>query len=423
MNVRLTCFATVCFCISCINAAPLRADDGDGKLVNWLAEQARPIDYEDLSVYRSIYYLLAMGESCHKLMQQDLAKEFLDRAIKISETNDRKYHSSLVTHAIAVGQIELAEKLAEAAGSRKDRLLDRVDVAKYAKSGDKTVIKNYPRDEMDLFNALDLTDAMIQRGDYKAVEEFVTDIKIAKENDPRTVGGIAYEKIALKLRDQGDLERAKDYIDKAVTHAGHLFYTGYGLKVTQKSIHGTLKVGLDRFAQRGVAHRGHMGRELVQGLVRELHRSNHIPEAKRVAHMLEKNEDVQACLGAIAKSQAKTGDIRGAYDTIDELEDPQARNLARLGVAIALWQSGKVGVARKHANSVYAATLQKPDKEFHEQNQRLVGLYAMLRSEAQLKSLITRTKDPVERSQRILAALRALTEPPAKENADGAKTD
>lgn len=397
--------ANIAVTLSILTVSQSRADDG---VLTWLAKAAREAPFEELTGHRAIYYSLDIAKHSHDLGQKELAGELFQKAVKLVEADEKKrFHGSLVSYAIHVGKLEVAEKYALAAGTRTDTYLDELAIAKY-KAGDKDAIKDYPRAEQDFYNALNLATALIDLGEYDKAEEYVTDIKISEENDPRAVTGLALERIAERCQAQGDLDGAKRYIDKAVAVGGNLFYTGYCLKVTHKSIHGTLKDGLNKFARRGVAHRGHMARELLMNLGGALISAKHYKEAKRVALMIDEEEDVESMMSAIAASQAKHRLFRDAYDTIDEIEDAEGRSLARLGMATSLLQAGKADIANKHADSVLATTLAKPDDEVSKQTIRLVDVYALLGNTSNVEKLVERSTDPATRIARIHTAFRTL---------------
>lgn len=394
--------------ISVLTSSQLNA--ADNRVLTWLVETTRKTSFEDLSGHRAIHYLLDIAKHCHALGEKELADELFQRAIQVVEADEKgRFWGLLVKHAIHLGKLDLAEKYAMAAGTLKDTYLDQLDIAKY-KTGEKDAIKDYPRAKQDFHNALDLATALIDQGEYDKAEEYVTDIKISEENDPLAVTGITFERIAQRCLEQGDTEGAKKYIDKAVAVGGNLFYTGYSLKVTQKAIHGTLKQGLDKFARLAVAHRGHMARELLMSLIRELIGAKHYTEAKRVAKMLKKDSDIHEMMSAIATSQAKALLFRDAYDTIDEIKEVEAKNLARLGLATSLLQAGKPEIARKHADSVLMTTLAKPDEEVSKQTLRLISVYALLGDASNVEKLVNRSSDSSTRIARIHAAFRSIAE-------------
>ncbi|MDA1016966.1 MAG: hypothetical protein O3A00_21225 [Planctomycetota bacterium] len=379
-----------------------------GEQLAWLITAARATDLDQIPPARAISIWLEIAESCVAAKQAEWAEEFLQRATTLANQDEqRRYNRLLLDYALKVNRLDLAETIAKAS-PRNESLLDRLDLAKYRR-GEKDALKAYPRAKMTFYNALDLARVYIDLGDYKAAEDFVTDIEISKENDPRAVTGIALETIAKRCRANGDLINAKRYADKAVNVAGRLFFTGFALKITQRSIHGTLTTGLDDFAQLGANHADHLGKELVELLVQELYLTQHFDEAKRTTRFLEKTEDLQHCLQMIAVEQAKRGDFPAAYQSFDEITDLTERDLARLGIARALWVAGKADIARKHVDSVHRRTRQS-DADCDKQCRQMAMLYGLFRSRADIEGLLVRTKKPLERASRIVNAIQGYVE-------------
>jgi thioredoxin-like negative regulator of GroEL len=206
------------------------------------------------------------------------------------------------------------------------------------------------------------------------------------------------------------MENARRYIDKAKRIAGNQFYTGYAINIAHRSMHRQLTEDLDTFARRGAAYRGHMGRELVLLLANELVRTGHLKEAKQTLKYLEEPEDVQGCMRTIAMSQARHGQIEAALETIDQLPDAQAKNVARLGVAESLCETGKSDTARKLADFVLSS-LQKQQNidQLQERNyQSLAQLYGRLGCQPQLEQLVALASTPQLRADCIWHAVRGF---------------
>jgi len=244
----------------------------------------------------------------------------------------------------------------------------------------------------------------------QAPEEFVTDIVISEENDPRSVTAITLREIANRFRAKGDLENAKRYIDKAVAAGGNLYYTGYSMRITHRSIHGESAKGLDEFAQLGANHRGHQGRELVQVLIGELYCTKHFEEAKRTTRFLEKAKDVQSSLRHIAVEQAKQGDTDAADRTIEEISDGQERQMARLGIVQVLWKSGKQKTARTLVDSAYRDAKDETKSPSDAQYQRLAYVYGLLTSTTAIKQILTEANAPDQKAYRLMNAIQGFAE-------------
>lgn len=384
---------------------PIACANEDEAIWQWLSSQARQIDVDRLSETTALYTLLEVAEECHRLERNELAGEFQSRAEAIARTDERKrYHRRLVDYAINVGRLDLAEEYANEAGSSKNPLLDKIDIAKYQR-GDKDAVKSYPREELDLFNALDLANAYIDAGDYEAAEEFVTDIVISEENDPRAATAMTFENIAKRCRDEGDMTSAKRYMDKAEEIGGNLFYTGYTIRAAHRAMHGILTENLDEFAQLGANHRGHHGRELVQVVIRELYENGNYSEARRITKFLDDPDDVQRALRYIAVHQAEQGDVKAALDAISQIENRLHRYSALVSIARVHWKNGDTDKAWAIANSVYDRRSELEDADAERFVQGLASLFGLLHSQNEIETLVAEVPDPDIRAKLILSAM------------------
>lgn len=378
-----------------VQAAQLAANQGaaDRPFEDWLISQAREADLEPLEPFRAIYALVGIAESCHKIDRQKLADEFLDRAMKVAEKDKGRVHYfSLFGGAMKIGRLDIAEQIAKE--SKNNSLLDRWDLERF-RCGHKDAIKDYPRDEMTFYNATELARVYVEKEEYDTAEAFVMNVKITEENDPEDVAGLILKEIAKRCREQGDLEKAKQYIDKAMKVAGRQFYTGYAIEVTHRSIHGRLTTDLEKFAKKGAAYRGHMGRELLLILVEELVRTGHFDEAKQTMQLLEQKSDRDRGMRALAIEQSARGDITAALKTVDELNDPQARNAARLGIAEVVAKTGNVKTAKKLADYVKAGMPAELNAAEERTYQELSGLYGRLGCRTEIEQMINQAKTPL----------------------------
>ena len=203
-------------------------------LPDWLIATAGELDFSEVRDSTAITALLEISESCLKLERKPAARRFREKAVARADRNERRSgYMTLVTHAINIGRLELAEQYANKS-PLKDSNLDKIAVARY-RLGEQDAVKGYPRAEQDLHSALQLANAYVAAGEYDKAEAFVTDIKISEENDPRAVTSITFRNIANRCREHGELDRAKFYIDKALAVGGRLYYTGYSIQVSHRS--------------------------------------------------------------------------------------------------------------------------------------------------------------------------------------------
>jgi hypothetical protein len=386
-----------------------RAEADQREFWDWLVPQAREIDLEQASSQRAISVKLTIAKGCRVTGQDQLAAKYFDRASAIdAEDKERSHHFALFEYAEDTQQLELAEKIARESGS--DTLLDKWDLERF-RQGNSDAIKDYPR-ELTFYSAMDLARELIELGQYDRVAEFVTSIKSLPSNEPEDVIGLAFRDIARRCRDQGDVERAKQYIDKAVAAAGNQFYTGYSIQITHRSIHGELTKDLEKFAQRGAAYPAHMGGELIRILAAELVRTGHYEEAKMTTSLLKKPEDRVRSLRAVATHQARCGDLVAALKTVEQFEDVRTRNAVRLSIARVLCDAGKAQPAEKLADYVLRATLaeQEIDEERSRDYKNLSQVYGKLCSRPQLEQIFAQAKTPQLRDDCVWYAVRGFAE-------------
>jgi hypothetical protein len=218
------------------------------------------------------------------------------------------------------------------------------------------------------------------------------------------VAGLIFKVIAIKYRENGELENAKRYIDKAMAIAGDRGYAGYAIEIGHRSIHGRLTKGLNEFAQEGAYFPAHMGRELVQNLAGELVRTGYDDEAKRSVALLEKPEDVRDSMRSIAIGQAQRGDVVAALKTVEEIDDVQTRDGARIGIAGGLCKAGQSETAKKLAD-VVLRDLKEENGLDSTLGKNLAALYARLHCQTELEQVIAQAKTPESRADCILRAI------------------
>ena len=193
---------------------------------------------------------------------------------------------------------------------------------------------------------------------------------------------------------------------------GRLYFTGFSLQITHRSIHGKLTEGLDDFAQLAARHRGHLGRELTQLLVQELHRKGYFDQAKNVARNLEEQDDVDDCFADVAIQQANQNEFAAAYRTIEQIKSDTYRDTARIGVANALRRAGKVPMAIKMldlAGRAIGGVAESEDKPRNRMIRRLVNAYGALGNKGQVDRLVAGAQDESEKLERLAHALHGYT--------------
>jgi len=405
MLVRTT--FTVALLLSNSSATAAGPDSKDRELWDWLLLQARDIDFDQCSSHRAIYALLTIARGCRAMEQHQLADEYFHRAQAV-DVKDQKvnHHSTLFNYAMDTGQIALAGKIAEE--SRSDSLLNSWDVERFRR-GDHDAIKGYPRGKMTFYAAWGLANVFVELGDYERAEELVGGIESTVGNSPEEVAGLIFKAIAIEYREKGELEKAKRYIDKAlaIAHGRGTGYVGYAVEIAHRSIHGRLTKDLDEFAQKGAYFPAHMGRELVQNLAGELVRTGHDDEAKRSVALLRKPEDVADSMRSISNAQARRGDTAAALKTVEEIEDVQTRDAARIGIANVLCKNGQSETAKELADVVVRRWTEEKGSD-STLGQSLAALYARLHCQPELEQVIAQARAPESKTDRILRAIRGF---------------
>ena len=340
----------VFLCVNCLpncgaNGPPfLRVEQEDSARKFWkvFAKTVNEFDFENADRHPAIYAILEITKLCNQHGKPELAMMLWSRAEKmVLENEKRQYRQSLFSAALTFDNLNLAERVARQA-DRKDRLrlLDSIDLERLGR-GEKDALENYPRVPLDFWKATEQGRAYVRAGDYKAADKFIQNLDIPhEENDPRTVGAFVYEEIAAQYQAQGDLKNARIWIDKAMAIGGKLFYTDYGIKTKKLAIYEEFDKELKGHAQLGVHYRGHMSRELLQGLINELIDANRLDDAKRTIKLLEREQDRDDKLIQVAGEEAiQQADIPEA--TLKNIQDESKKVAARIEIAAQLWLSGK----------------------------------------------------------------------------------
>lgn len=243
--------------------------------------------------------------------------------------------------ALTFDNLALAGRVARQADEKdRLRLLDSIDLERLGR-GEKDALENYPRVPLDFWKATEQGRAYVRAGDYKAADKFIQNLDIPhEENDPRTVGAFVYEEIAARYHAQGDIENARVWIDKAMAIGGKLFYTGYSIKTKKLAIYNEFDKELNGHAQMGVRYRGHMSRELLQGLINELIDANRLEDAKQTIKLLEKEQDRDDKLIQVTGQESiHRNGIPEA--TLKKIQDENKKVAARIEIAAQLFLSGK----------------------------------------------------------------------------------
>lgn len=372
--------------------------------VEWFVDSIQECDLAEFE--RGTAYFTR--QACQKLVELDRKPEALKlwerafAALKASNGDAESY--DLLHSALEMDRMDLAERILAEADSQKNSMLDQMALAKY-KAGDVDALAGYPHGAkmMTFYDAVDLGHTYIAVDQLDKLEELLTDLEITEENEPEDVAGILYKHIARTARDKGDLDRAREYIDKAFNVAGRQFYTGYTIDVVRRSIHGNLVKDVDDLAELAERYRGHMARELLQWLISELVSLDEFALAEKVAERLDDPEDKSRVMMSIAKGQAQRGDYRLAMGLMRRLESGQSQDLVRLEIAKALFRLGKLEAAMELAD--FARNRMQPTKEYNSLYASLAEFEGMIGDPVRINRVLEATDAPYRRALRLLSAL------------------
>lgn len=380
----------------------------ESQTADYLLSQFNKVDLKSLKPHISSHYSLEIAEKFEQLEQTEAANQALNRILDLRQSGTNgSIDAALFSYARNRHDLSLAEKVLKEAEQVHDWQLDDLDLLRY-RAGQKEAIENYPRGDQTFYSAMDLANTFIDLVEFEKAEQFVTGIKITKENDPNAVTGLVLERIADEHLKKGDREAAIRAIDKAYLIGGNLFYTGYGIEVKHLSMHGKLAKEHKKLARRGEAYRGHMARELLVGLIYELKETGHFQEAKNVAKHLNKDEELYRMFGLIAAAQVISGQPGEAFATASEIKDEMGVLLVRLQIANAMASIGEQESAQNLIQFAMEALQGKPFKDVQEHYYSIAKTAGLLDNEDLLKRIISVCETDSHRLRIIREALNGL---------------
>ena len=386
-------------------------NDGQDDLLQLRSELVQQLEQTDVSKFTladSITFHLAVSEVFHSAKLKEQANAYFQKSVQLAETGDKQKHlHQLFKHALKIEDLKAAAEFA-AAIPRNERYLNQLAVEKY-RLGDQKALKDFPYGELDFYNALDLANAYAERREYDKLEAFVRGIDKLPNNEPTDVGAIVWERIAVEYRQQGKMEEAKKFIDKAKQIGGNNYYTGFSIRAAHLAIHGGLKEQAVKFAQRAVAYRGHFTRELLSSLIGELLAAGHDDTAVAMLDYYPTEEERLSAEKYVALHLAEHGKFQRAIKTATELKDAKQSAGAQVFVAQELLKVGKAQQA-KSLVAGNAVTLVKDAQSEYFTN-ILIKLLAQLNQREPLLGIIKAGKTPLQQSLRLVAAIEGTHQP------------
>ena len=206
--------------------------DSDREFWKAYSTAVQEFPFEKAPRHQSIYALLEIVKHVNEIDKPELSTALWQRAKRMLGDDAKiQYQQHLLQVALTFDELESATSIAKSAEGKWQKLwLDTVDLVKL-KRGQEDALKNYPREPMDFFKALEHGNALVTARRFEKADKFVQDLDIPhEENDPRGVGAMVYRKIAEYYQKKGDDKNARKYIDKAMAIGGNLYYTGFGVK-------------------------------------------------------------------------------------------------------------------------------------------------------------------------------------------------
>ncbi|MBT5019528.1 MAG: hypothetical protein HON04_12385, partial [Planctomicrobium sp.] len=151
----------------------------------------------------------------------------------------------------------------------------------------------------------------------------------------------------------------------------------------------------------GQRHRGHMGRELVSNLIRELIDTKEFQAAKQSIQYLEEEKYQQQYLGMIAVAMAENGQPGEAFQTINEMTNQSAQTFAQIELAATLWSLGE----KESSNNLMKFTEAKLGRdsysEYESHFQTLVKLYSQIGNHVEIQTILELAKEDLQRIRLI----------------------
>lgn len=303
-SFTLSIVGVACALLGFSGIVSAQSDQSDREFWRTYARMVQEFDFEKAPRHQSIFALLEIVKEVQLTGKPEFAQTLWERAKKLVGDNPSiQYRQHLFRVALSFDNLDLATEIATSADDkRKNRMLDSVSLEKL-KRGVPNALKEYPREPLEFFSAIEHGNVLAECGRFEEADKFIQELAIPhEENDPRGVGAIVYSKIAEHFQQIGDLDNARKYVSKAMKIGGDLYYTGYGVKVKKYLLFDEMnQKRLTKMQKLGVAYRGHMRRELLGELIRELCLVKRFDDAQKTVAFLEKDNEKDRNLKGIAE--------------------------------------------------------------------------------------------------------------------------
>ena len=117
-------------------------------------------------------------------------------------------------------------------------------------------------------------------------------------------------------------------------------------------------------------------------------------------------EDVHSILNAIASEQAKSGELIEASKTVEGIDSSVVRARARVGIAKVMFEKGNIDGAKKMAQIVARMDIMSDAHQHERLSRELAYLFGLLNSQMELASIISQTKEPMNKAFCVLHAFK-----------------
>lgn len=374
-----------------------------------LFARIQQIDFSKLPEREAIDLHLAVSDAYQQSGKSDQANEHFQQAVRRAGAGEMlRYQFQLFAHALKLKNWHTASSIASQS-SQPTRFQDRLAIEKY-RVGVTDTLEGIPHSKLDFYIAMDIADAYAKRRQYDQLETFVTSIKKLPSNEPTDVGGITWENVAIEFREQGDKERALEFIEKSMQLAGNNYYTGYGIRVTRLSLRGELKDEAEAYAKRAVAYRGHHTRELLGQLIRELVAAGHVELAQKSIEYYPTPEERLDGEAYLARHLARHGFEEKAIQWARQIDDPLRSANALMYVAEQLANTQQVARAKFLASEAMSQTDEQSVVAPEYEKRRHIQLLARLNLQQRVVAAIDAAPSATDAAQRAAAAIVGISQ-------------
>lgn len=186
--------------------APLQLDSVVAQQpADQLTAEMQQLDLSDLPPREQVRIQLEFAKQLIRLNKVELADSIQsEMAAFAQQQDDPGLYVQLFDHANRLFQFKRAQAYAAKTGMDQSLPAKKM-IIEQVRSGDLESFEKTKLKFDDFFMALNLAGAMVEIGDYDAVNKFVSNVTLANDtNDVREIPAFAFRDIAEKFHEQGD---------------------------------------------------------------------------------------------------------------------------------------------------------------------------------------------------------------------------